>query len=83
MQKFWEAGDLAAVCYRRHYPIGTVSGIRKAIVAGRVTPTGRTVGRGAYIWSEEDAKAFFAQQEERKRAREEKASPSQGRPRRS
>jgi len=70
MKKFWECGDLAKVLYKRHCPIGTVSGIRKGIAAGQITPTGRTVGRGSFIWSEEDALAFLAEQESRKQARE-------------
>jgi hypothetical protein len=82
MQKYWECGDLAKVMYRRHYPIGTVSGIRKAIIAGHITPTGRTVGRGTYVWSDEDAQAFLAEQEQRKKAREAARPELRRRPRR-
>lgn len=76
MEKYYEVGDLVRLMYRRHHPIGSASGLRKAILAGRITPTGRTIGRGTYIWNEEDAQALLRMQEERKQLREEQPALS-------
>lgn len=57
MLRFYESADMAREMAKRRLPKASPSAIRKAVQAGRLAPSGRTVGSRNLIWTEADAMA--------------------------